>query len=290
MKRSIRSGFTLIELLVVIAIIAILAAILFPVFAQAKMAAKKAKAITQMKQVGTATVIYQGDHDDYLPPKVRWGFGPPTGGDPQPSMTWEKLIQPYCKNWEMLRSTEDSRPLYVTPGGRFRRGFSPASNLFTGVQIPASFGWTGKAPLSSSQVGAPSDTVMYGERRQRYYSTANSPADCVNDPWNHECWFWDVQLNNTRTTDLPLSDPRAPYGEVHNVYGGGAIWVFSDSSARWLKAGGRSNDGLVHGTILKGYEQKAAWWVGTPDPFWDQGVSCLDAGWNANDGQCKLPE
>ena len=41
MKRQRRLGFTLIELLVVIAIIAILAAILFPVFAQAKLAAKK---------------------------------------------------------------------------------------------------------------------------------------------------------------------------------------------------------------------------------------------------------
>ena len=39
--RPHRRAFTLIELLVVIAIIAILAAILFPVFAQAKAAAKK---------------------------------------------------------------------------------------------------------------------------------------------------------------------------------------------------------------------------------------------------------
>ncbi len=39
--RKLNQAFTLIELLVVIAIIAILAAILFPVFAQAKAAAKK---------------------------------------------------------------------------------------------------------------------------------------------------------------------------------------------------------------------------------------------------------
>ena len=42
-----RHGFTLIELLVVIAIIAILAAILFPVFAQAKEAAKSDLLITE---------------------------------------------------------------------------------------------------------------------------------------------------------------------------------------------------------------------------------------------------
>ena len=47
MKRA----FTLIELLVVIAIIAILAAILFPVFAQAKLAAKKTTSISNMKQI-----------------------------------------------------------------------------------------------------------------------------------------------------------------------------------------------------------------------------------------------
>lgn len=66
-KIQIRSGFTLIELLVVIAIIATLAAILFPVFAQAKLAAKKTVAISNLKQVGTATMLYAGDNDDGLP-------------------------------------------------------------------------------------------------------------------------------------------------------------------------------------------------------------------------------
>lgn len=60
-------AFTLIELLVVIAIIAILAAILFPVFAQAKVAAKKTADLSNTKQIATATMIYGTDNDDLFP-------------------------------------------------------------------------------------------------------------------------------------------------------------------------------------------------------------------------------
>jgi prepilin-type N-terminal cleavage/methylation domain-containing protein len=63
----LKRAFTLIELLVVIAIIAILAAILFPVFAQAKLAAKKTVAISNQKQIGLAILMYANDYDDMYP-------------------------------------------------------------------------------------------------------------------------------------------------------------------------------------------------------------------------------
>lgn len=62
-----RKAFTLIELLVVIAIIAILAAILFPVFASAKVAAKKTTCASNMRQIGLGLTMYSDDHDGLLP-------------------------------------------------------------------------------------------------------------------------------------------------------------------------------------------------------------------------------
>ncbi|MER3497025.1 MAG: hypothetical protein C4320_09925 [Armatimonadota bacterium] len=114
MKRA----FTLIELLVVIAIIAILAAILFPVFAQAKSAAKRTQALSNTKQIGTSIQIYMGDHDDTYPrnddctansslnPDLKNRPFNPTGVgctaapfyNRMNHYSWHKWILPYVKN------------------------------------------------------------------------------------------------------------------------------------------------------------------------------------------------
>jgi prepilin-type N-terminal cleavage/methylation domain-containing protein len=67
-------GFTLIELLVVIAIIAILAAILFPVFARAREAARKATCLSNLKQIALAAIMYAQDYDEVLPAATGMGW------------------------------------------------------------------------------------------------------------------------------------------------------------------------------------------------------------------------
>src|SRR5262245_61290213 len=60
------NAFTLIELLVVVAIIAILAALLLPALKGAKDSAKAAKCLSNLKQMGTAALMYVSDNDDRL--------------------------------------------------------------------------------------------------------------------------------------------------------------------------------------------------------------------------------
>lgn len=92
-----KKAFTLIELLVVIAIIAILAAILFPVFAKAKQAAKVTTSLSGVKQLAIGVQIYSADYDDRAVP--HYGYG--TDTDPNQyhnNTTWVGRVYPYVKN------------------------------------------------------------------------------------------------------------------------------------------------------------------------------------------------
>jgi prepilin-type N-terminal cleavage/methylation domain-containing protein len=129
MKRA----FTLIELLVVIAIIAILAAILFPVFAQAKAAAKKTQALSNVKQITLGSIMYSDDHDDTYALGCGYCWWYPSDGG------WSWDTQPYIKNLPILKDPSDTigTALYQTWMAQSTAEISFASNgviMWTGTQ------------------------------------------------------------------------------------------------------------------------------------------------------------
>ncbi len=121
-----KKAFTLIELLVVIAIIAILAAILFPVFAQAKAAAKQTANLSNLKQLGVAAQIYAGDYDDNLPVDPGFDFCPsdPSLGvgdiDRWGNYYWPFLFEPYTK--------QEPATIQKGPGGFYWSPNAPGNN------------------------------------------------------------------------------------------------------------------------------------------------------------------
>ncbi len=108
-----RNGFTLIELLVVIAIIAILAAILFPVFARAREKARQTACLSNVKQIGTALMMYLSDYDDVMPQYLVLSGRPDSLPDIGYDYTaWQDRLYPYVKNTQV----------FVCPSGGSYRG------------------------------------------------------------------------------------------------------------------------------------------------------------------------
>jgi prepilin-type N-terminal cleavage/methylation domain-containing protein len=255
---QLRAGFTLIELLVVIAIIAILAAILFPVFAQAKAAAKKTASLSNLKNLGTAANVYMADYDDLFP--ITYAPEDPASG--ASGYSWGRFIAtpasyveatfsparmnvvnsfvynnilPYTKNEQIFNDPVGQRltvNVYYSPT-------PPAGNNF----VAKSYSYNGLLnSYSGSATGNPSTVPLFwtaGGKRATVASgnvspdliCSNTAAACVYQP-----------------TAFPAANCGTGNGITSTVYttSGGFGWdmhtqnqifAYADSSAKTRKSG-----------------------------------------------------
>lgn len=184
-----KSAFTLIELLVVIAIIAILAAILFPVFAQAKAAAKKTSALSNLKQNATAVAMYLSDSDGVYPLVAYDTRAGKALLAPPGAVVYAvyDAIGPYTKNLDIFLDPADPKAIdwkgkvlasigCVPAANIAFASFAPNFRVFEDTLIAAPAGNRNPA-LNESKVPRPAETTMFFSAT--YYTTGTVNPDFV---------------------------------------------------------------------------------------------------------------
>jgi prepilin-type N-terminal cleavage/methylation domain-containing protein/prepilin-type processing-associated H-X9-DG protein len=155
----VRKGFTLIELLVVIAIIAILAAILFPVFARAREKARQTSCLSNVKQLGTAILMYVQDYDEVLP----FAIGGATMGSLQ---ALPELLAPYMKNQQIQRCPSDpTGAIDFTSYGLSRYSYGWNMSAFA-YRLPMA-GPPAGSIIALADVPMPSATLAFFDGREQ---------------------------------------------------------------------------------------------------------------------------
>lgn len=195
-----KKGFTLIELLVVIAIIAILAAILFPVFAKAREKARQASCLSNLKQIGLATMSYTTDYDEMLP-------GDNNGANCNAALRTGGLaphtIMPYVKNTQV----------FLCPSRRTPPGFCGNAAAWCLAALPrSSYAKRCALPLELALMKRPAEMFLWGDS-----AGGNYWRPITN--WNNACDTGYLDLHN-EGINIAYADGHAKWmkaSKAHNT-------------------------------------------------------------------------
>lgn len=224
-----RLAFTLIELLVVIAIIAILAAILFPVFLSAKQESKQSVCVSNLRQIGTAFVMYLSDEDDRLPdrrdikqalpggwkPWTSWPTSDPRGG-------WALVVlHPYAKN-DSIWTCDGIRGSAMGKATQVFQPTTPASDA------PSSRYWLWRFDQIISPVPLDNFWGKSSDQALADLQAANNPQ--AGNPTGVS----DVELavDPYFPSTIPTVAPELKGLAVHS---GGRNRLFLDNHVKWLR-------------------------------------------------------
>lgn len=268
--RMLKSAFTLIELLVVIAIIAILAAILFPVFAQAKLAAKGAASLSNNKQLSLAIIMYSTDYDDTLPLDQTWGdWTSPLwyGSLASTWRVWSWDILPYMKTADILEDpmTTANPVAWDWPLGTY--AYNPQYGYNYMYLSPSDWGVVNdqgdmtRTGISATAPAQPAGTVLVTGMWNKGYSMSY--------------WGW-VQY---MMTGISVDAPDCWWVPPACVYGWGYDAFWSDSVV-----GGNNEEGARTGfvSMRKGGTMSNTSFVDGHAKYTSAGVLGAGTNWNWN--------
>lgn len=135
-----KTKFTLIELLVVIAIIAIIASMLLPALNKARMKAQEATCKNNLKNLGSAIIIYTNDNADWMPldryPHSNWRLT---------NVYWMSSLYPYVtKGQQWLNS--NTAPIFTCKSNENERYDAATPYLFSNYMYSNRIGWFSGTP------------------------------------------------------------------------------------------------------------------------------------------------
>ena len=208
--RHRRRGFTLIEILVVISIISLLIGISVPALSRARENAKRAKCLSNVRQLGIALQMYADSHGGHVPPR-----------DYDEGAVWVDRLESYYANRKLLRCPTDRKEVdvsYLMNGfidHFFMTAFRGDWDEFFGAYKDGGF-----RSIRLSDIPQPAETITFGEKR------ADSDDDAYMD-------IWPPQYGSDHLTEVAHGKHRSGGSERN----GGSNYAFADGSARFLRYG-----------------------------------------------------
>ena len=216
-------GFTLIELLVVIAIISILAGILFPVFSRAREQARKSACLSNLKQIGTAAMMYTQDYDERLP-MSNFSVG-----------RWYTLLQPYARSMQVFVCPSSGPIVSSVCSYGWNIGGTDSDLFSTGGTYGNGFGYTTGRPLTPGNVVGvplaivqePASTILVTDPSSNGYGS-NGLYSIGMQPLSEG--YMPVLHGGKRY--IPAKSPQEPPTD----FSGGGNYLFADGHVKFLQA------------------------------------------------------